>query len=118
MRSVITIVLLVLVTTMCGVHFSYASSAPAANTDTRVEPYVYVYGAVSKPGRYDWIDGMTVLDAIYAVGGFTNFVTGRIEIFHTDGTKGSYKYQGAVDDTNKPPLLKKGDIVSVPKRIF
>ena len=50
---------------------------------------------------------MTVLDAIHAAGGFTNFVTGRIEIFHTDGTKGSYKYQGAVDDTNKPPLLKK-----------
>ena len=65
----------------------------------------------------DW--NMTVLDAIHAAGGFTNFVSGRIRISHIDGTAVSWKYPPAmIDDTNKPPVLRQDDNVYVPKRIL
>jgi len=117
MRSIITCVVLVIVTAMWCIHSSRAGSAPPA-ADKSVEPYVYVSGGVVAPGRYDWFEGMTVLDAVRAAGGFTNFITGRIHILHVDGTKEFYKYPGTIDGTNKPPVLRKGDDVSVPKRII
>ncbi len=115
MRSIIIFVVLVTMTVTWCLRSSYASSA---SPNTPVEPYVYVIGGVHNPGRYDWFNGMTVLNAIGAAGGFTNFITGRISIFHVDGTKDSYKYLGVVDDIDKSPLPRKGDTVSVPKRIL
>ena len=45
-----------------------------------------------KGGCYHWVQGMTVLDAIHAAGGFTNFVAGPILITHLDGTCVTWDY--------------------------
>jgi len=117
MRSSITCVALVIMTAMWCFHTSRATPT-LPTTDTSIQPWIYVSGGVCAPGRYDWFEDMTVLDAIHAAGGFTNFVTGQIHILHADGTKEFYKYPSTSDDTNKPPVLRKGDDVSVPKRII
>jgi len=86
-------------------------------TRKAVKPYVYVSGGVVKTGCYHWVQGMTVLDAIRAAGGFTNFVSGPILISHTDGTCEFWVYSPATTDTtNKPPVLVRDD--SIYARIF
>ena len=119
MRSIITYAVLVIVTAMWCFHTSYATPALPA-TDKSVEPYIYVSGGVVVPGRYYWFEGMTVLDAVHDAGGFTNFISGRIRISHVDGVTESWKYRqpATMDDTNKPPVLRRGDNIYVPKRIF
>ncbi len=74
---------------------------------------VYVSGAVTHPGHYDWFDGMTVLDAIKAAGGFTDFAGPRLKISHADGTSIFVDRGG---DTSLP--LKTSDLISVPRRIL
>src|ERR1043165_7718379 len=78
------------------------------------ESYVYVSGGVHKAGRYDWIKGMTLVDAIDAAGGFTESAELRVGILHLDGVTESYP-RGS---TNAPPRLKAGDKIYVPKRLF
>jgi hypothetical protein len=100
-------------------------------TRKAVEPYVYVSGRVVKTGCYHWVQGMTVLDAIHAAGGFTktvfdaihatggftNFASGPIWITHVDGTAEFWVYPPATTDaTNQPPVLRRNDDVYV--RIF
>ena len=86
-------------------------------TRKAVKPYVYVSGQVAKTGCYHWVQGMTVLDAIHAAGGFTNFVSGPILITHTDSTCEIWVYPPAtIDATNQPPVLSRNDDVYV--RIF
>lgn len=116
MRNFITFLVLVIVTAMWCLHTLHASSAPPP-TIKPIEPYVYVEGAVHKPGRYDWFAGMTVVDAIDAAGGFTDSAARRFKIFHIDGGAVSVD-RDTVYVTNKPPILKAGDMISVPKRIF
>lgn len=92
------------------------------------EPYVYVSGRVVKTGCYHWVQGMTVLDAvraaggftktvldaIHATGGFTNFGSGPIWITHADGTAEWWVYPPAtVAATNQPPVLRRNDDVYV-----
>jgi protein involved in polysaccharide export with SLBB domain len=60
---------------------------------------------------------MTVLDGINVAGGFTDSAGHRIKIVHIDGVVESYDCS-MLDITNKPPWLRVGDEVSVPKRIF
>ena len=86
-------------------------------TKKAVEPYVYISGRVVKTGCYHWVQGMTVLDAIHATGGFTNFASGPIWVTHVDGTAEFWVYPPAtVDATNEPPVLRRNDDVYV--RIF
>jgi protein involved in polysaccharide export with SLBB domain len=109
---------LVIVAAIWCFHTSHATPVPPV-TDKTVEPYIYVSGAVVAPGRYGWFKDMTVFDGIRAAGGFTtNFVRGRIHILHVEGTQEFYTHPGTIDDTNKPPVLRKGDHVSVEKRII
>ena len=86
-------------------------------TKKAVKPYVYVSGGVVKPGCYHWFQKMTVLDAIRAAGGFTNFVSGPILITHIDNTCEIWVYPPATTDpTNQPPVLSRNN--SVYARIF
>jgi ankyrin repeat protein len=85
-----------------------------------VKPYVYVSGGVVKTGCYHWVQGMTVLDAVHAAGGFTdpgrftNFVSGPIWITHVDDTCEFWVYPPATKDaTNQPPVLKRNEDVYV-----
>ena len=120
MRGIGILFLLVCLTVVRAGPASHDSSAGTNSVDSPHKPSVDVDGAVQKPGRYDWFPGMTVVDAIQAAGGFTStnhlaWIT-RIEgghssrvIFHAD----TFPY-----GVKKPPLLKDGDMVSVPKRIM
>ena len=57
---------------------------------------------------------MTVLDAINAAGGFTNFVSGPVWITHVDGTAEWWVYPPSTRDaTNTPTVLSQNDDVYV-----
>ena len=113
MRHVIFVMMLVGVM-LCSGHDSFAAAAPRKAKERQAEPYVYVSGGVHKPGRYDWTKSMTLIDAIQAAGGFTDSAGRRVTIFHFDGAREFYTRGG----TNAPPILKAGDRISVPKRLF
>lgn len=82
---------------------------------------VYVMGEVSRPGRYDLTDDMTVLDALTMAGGPTNkgnlnaLQVGRVENgkAKTITIKADQLVQGKEGANVK---LQKGDIVYVPRR--
>ena len=116
MRSVITFSMAVIVTTVWSIHSSHANS-PLSATDRLFESYFFVSGGVCAPGRYNWTNGMTVLDGINVAGGFTDSAEHWIKIVHIDGVVESYD-RSILDITNKPPWLRAGDEVAVPKRIF
>ena len=113
MRHVICIVTMVGMM-LCNGHESFAAAAPPNAKERQAEPYVYVSGGVHKSGRYDWMKGMTLIDAIQAAGGFTDSAGRRVRISHFDGA-GEFYIRGG---TNAPPILKAGDRISVPKRLF
>ncbi len=83
---------------------------------------VYVMGEVSKPGRYDLTDDMTVLDALTLAGGATDhgnldgLQVGRMENGKnkTIAIKASELIQGK--DGTKNLKLQNGDLVYVPRR--
>ena len=83
---------------------------------------VYVMGEVSKPGRYDLTDDMTVLDALTLAGGPTDkgnldgLQVGRVENGKTKTIpiKGAQLIQGK--DGAKNLSLQNGDLVFVPRR--
>ncbi len=117
MRSIITLTLLIVAMAMCSVHHSDAVSAPS--TDERIQPYIFVSGAVNKPGRYGWTNGMTAFDGIGVAGGFTDSAGDRVKIFHDGDSKGKFFDRYVI--TNQPPMLLRGDQIFVPlkaRRIF
>jgi protein involved in polysaccharide export with SLBB domain len=117
MRSIITLIALVLLTAMWSICDCGANSG--SSPDEQVQPDIFVIGAVHTPGRYGWTNGMTAFDGIKAAGGFTDSAGERIEIFHIGDTKGKFFDRSVI--TNQPPVLSKGDQIFVrPKarRIF
>lgn len=103
--------MLFLVPTLLGSHELSAISPPPKDRARQFEPSVHVGGGVRHPGRYDWCEGMTVLEAISAAGGFTDSAGRRVSIVHTNGLSEFYTRSG----TNTPPILRPRDRVSVPK---
>ena len=93
---------------------SFAEAAPPKPAAPRPEPYIYLSGGVHRPGRYDWIKGMTLMDAIDEAGGFTDPAPRKVKIAHFDGTITTYDRGG----TNAPPRLEAGDRISIPVRVF
>ena len=77
MRNLGTFAILIVITAGCATQRAHVNSAPVSTGDEASEPNVftgvlgsvYVLGGVYKPGRYDWTNGMTVLDPIQAAGG-------------------------------------------------
>lgn len=56
-----------------------------SNSDLSVDQYVDVIGAVRQPGRYEYGDGMTVLDVLSLSGGFTfSAASNRIDLFRVE----------------------------------
>src|SRR5258708_1911995 len=99
MRNLINFAVLAVITSGCGSEKANISSNPVSADAGAAGPYVltkvvgdvYVLGGVWRPGRYDWTNGMTVLDAIRASGGFRDSATG-VRVTHTDGNSEYYKY--------------------------
>ena len=125
MRNLINFAMLAVITGGCGSEKANISSSPlCAETETgwayvhpRVVGDVYAIGGVWRPGRYDWTNGMTVLGAIMAAGGFRDIATG-VKVAHTDGNSEYYKYLRIIDESLEQPALRSGDRLSVPRRIF
>ncbi|MFO1157085.1 MAG: polysaccharide biosynthesis/export family protein [Rhodospirillales bacterium] len=73
----------------------------------------YIYGEVTKPGSYPFVNGMTVVNAVAMAGGFTYRArTGSVRI--TRGNEPNRKQITADKDT---PVLP-GDVIEVPERYF
>ncbi len=96
-------------------------------TELRSHEYlsrVRVTGAVRTPVSLPYRQGMTVLDAVLAAGGTTEFAAAdRTELYRKDGT-GTKSYAIKLDNilqqgeltTNYP--VQPGDVVTVPQRTF
>jgi polysaccharide biosynthesis/export protein len=85
---------------------------------------VKVIGQVLKPGAVPYRDGMTVLDAVLAVGGLTNFAAGnRAHLVRTEAGKQTeirIKLDSLVNsgDMSQNQVLKPGDVLVVPESRF
>src|ERR1700744_5224678 len=85
---------------------------------------VKVIGQVLHPSAVPYRDGMTVLDAVLAVGGLANFAAGnRAQIVRTEQGKESeikVKLDSLVNsgDMSQNLVLKPGDVVVVPESRF
>jgi hypothetical protein len=75
--------------------------------------FVGVGGHFVNPGRYPWTNGMTLKYGIAAAGGFDEFASRRIRIFHWDGTEERYHLGKGLSLSNNP-VLKPGDSVVNP----
>ncbi|HEY0179424.1 MAG TPA: XrtA/PEP-CTERM system exopolysaccharide export protein [Dokdonella sp.] len=96
-------------------------------TDLRSHEYlsrVRVTGAVRQPISVPYRQGMTVLDAVLAAGGTTEFASGdRTELYRKDG-EATKAYAVRLDQilkkgdlsTNYP--AQPGDVITVPERVF
>jgi len=83
---------------------------------------ISVFGQVNKPGSFPFQDGMGVVEAISLAGGFTSMArTDETIVTRTvDGQK--QKYRIPVEDIGKGRVpdfvLRPGDIIFVPERVF
>jgi protein involved in polysaccharide export with SLBB domain len=100
-----------------GVYAAPTSQRSLATTNSAIipaKPSIVVSGQVQKPGRYDWVPGMTVVDAIAVAGGLKQSAGHRIRISHDDGSLIIFHSDTFPYGVKKPPLLKAGDSVSIP----
>jgi polysaccharide biosynthesis/export protein len=85
---------------------------------------VKVIGQVLKPGAVPYRDGMTVLDAVLAVGGLSNFAAGnRAHLVRTEAGKQTeikIKLDSLVNsgDMSQNQVMKPGDVLVVPESRF
>lgn len=83
---------------------------------------VSVFGQVKKPGTLAFRDGMSVVEAISEAGGFTSMArTNETTVIRVvDGAKKSFKVPVELIGQGRAPnfVLRPGDIVFVPERIF
>jgi hypothetical protein len=86
---------------------------PLPSNSDGATPWVYVSREVRSPGRYTWVEGMTLTDLIEAAGGFTPFAGDRIRIEHQDGTRELHHYEEIRKHRKNDPLLRPGDKIWV-----
>ncbi|MGE4313574.1 MAG: polysaccharide biosynthesis/export family protein [Pseudobdellovibrionaceae bacterium] len=80
---------------------------------TEYRPF-YIMGEVRRPGSYNYIDGMNILNAVAVGGGFTyRAKTKEIEILRETGTGEAKKIRVPPEATVLP-----GDIITVDERFF
>src|SRR5262245_34025307 len=106
----IVIIFAAVILTGCTTHTRQAEHPQAAPpseaspfksrtiTVVLTNPVVFVGGEVMHPGRYDWIPGLTLTNAIALAGGFTDFADRRqLEIRRPTGVVERYSYRQVVD---------------------
>ena len=96
-------------------------------TDLRSHEYlsrVRVTGAVRNPVSIPYRQGMTVLDAVLAAGGLTNFAASdRAELYRQQG-EGTRTYKVSLDrilnhgDLSTNFAVAPGDVITVPERLL
>lgn len=86
--------------------------------------YVYVSGAVNKPGSFPFHEGMTVLDALMAADGFNKFASKNSTkiVRSSDGKEEVVPVKGKLllekGDASQNVLLRRGDMVIVDEGFF
>lgn len=83
---------------------------------------ISVFGQVTKPGTFNYVDNMSIVEAITLAGGFTP-IAAKNKITVTRSQKGkSSRFTVPVEDIGEGRasnyLLRPGDIVFVPERMF
>lgn len=73
----------------------------------------YILGEVKKPGSYEFVSGMTVLNAVAMAGGYTKRGK-KDKIFIIRATDKEHNKQDATPET----VVLPGDIIEVPERFF
>ena len=87
--------------------------SPSVNVQILTYRPFFILGQVAAPGQYAYVDGMTVLTAVAMAGGFTTRAdTDDFTIVRKVGNK---VIEGRAQ---RNTLVKPGDVVSVPERIF
>jgi polysaccharide export outer membrane protein len=69
----------------------------------------YILGEVSKPGQYEYKNGMTVVNAVALAGGYT---------YRAQSSKITIKRAGCTFVANPDTAVLPGEIVTVPERFF
>jgi protein involved in polysaccharide export with SLBB domain len=73
----------------------------------------YILGEVKNPGKYDYISGITVLNAVAMAGGYTYRARGGVaEILRVGNT------ESITTDTPDTTLVMPGDVIKIPERYF
>ncbi len=92
-----------------------------------VEEYspISVLGQVRNPGKYNYKNGLTVVDAIALAGGFSDIANQNgVKVIREakDGKKESFNvpvgYILNSGDKSKDVILKEGDVISIPESFF
>ncbi len=79
---------------------------------TNYRPF-YILGEVNRPGSYPYVNGLTVVQAVAIVGGYTYRAReSRVNVQRAGDPKGSKR---PADPTT---ILLPGDVVNVPQRYF
>jgi polysaccharide export outer membrane protein len=86
---------------------------------------ITVIGRVGSPGPVAYLEGMTLLDVILAVGGLDEFAAGnRAKLIRKDASGETEEFRVRLEDLVKRGLLKEnrdvrpGDILIVPESVF
>lgn len=72
----------------------------------------YILGEVNKSGEYSYRNGMNVMSAIAAAGGFTYRANGRV-VYIQRGNDGERSYEASTRT-----LIYPGDVIRIPERFF
>jgi polysaccharide export outer membrane protein len=86
---------------------------PSVNVQILTYRPFFILGQVAAPGQYAYVDGMTVLTAVAMSGGFT--IRADTDDFTITRKVGNKVIEGRAQ---RNTLVKPGDVVFVPERIF
>lgn len=81
---------------------------------SQTQPTFYIKGEVRSPGRLPYVNGMTLLTAIAAAGGPTDFFTPNMEILR-GGKKIKFNYYDLEKHPEQDQPIQAGDIIVVYK---
>ena len=86
---------------------------PSVNVDVVNYRPFYIIGQVNKPGEYDYVSGMSVLNAVALAGGYTPRADESEAYIRRNGA--TKEAQVPADETTK---VMPGDIIRIPERYF
>lgn len=83
------------------------------------ERFFYVQGEVNKKDRHPYLGELTVLDAIAAAGGFTDFANKKkVRLMRADNSQVIVNCVKGLNDPNENPKVLPGDRIFVPRSIW
>jgi polysaccharide export outer membrane protein len=78
----------------------------------------YVRGEVKKPGRYPLMSGLTLVQAVAAAGGYTEFANPKRTSLLREGKTKEYDVREMERRPEKDIPIKVGDVIVVPRSVF